>query len=88
MDRYCKGVLTVIAVALTWICVRDALPIREASAQTLKPAERVVLVGIEFVDSNGASTSHNLLPISIENLAVKSNPKSVGPHALPVVQVK
>lgn len=45
-DLYTKAVLTVIAGALVWLCVRDLPLVRPASAAAGQP---VVLVGVEGV---------------------------------------
>jgi len=43
MDRYTKGVLTVIALCLIWMCIRDIPIIRRAEAfNEGKPAEVVI----------------------------------------------
>jgi hypothetical protein len=45
-DRYTRAVLTVIAAALVWLCVRDLPFVRPAQAAAGQP---VVLVGVEGV---------------------------------------
>ena len=42
MDRYMKAVLTVIAVALVWLCLKQPIPAAEAKAapaEAAKPAK-------------------------------------------------
>ena len=46
IDRYTKAVLTVIAVALAWLCVRDFLPVVSAYAQPKGRPQEVVITGI------------------------------------------
>jgi hypothetical protein len=55
-DRYLKIVLTLIAVELLWIALRDAAP--RASAQA--PPARVVIAGIEVDPRDGG-----LLPVVV-----------------------
>ncbi len=62
IDAYTKGLLTVIAACLVWMCVNGAIP--AAQAQAVQPAPtRVVLV-----DVNG--TPLTMLPVMVANQAV------------------
>jgi len=51
-DRYTKTVLTVIAVALVWLCVRDVMPIAHAN-------------GAEQTQVSIAASSRDPLPVKI-----------------------
>lgn len=57
-DRYLRIVLTVIAVELAWLGLKDAMPVRIA-AQGAPAATRVVITGVELASRAEA------LPVSI-----------------------
>jgi hypothetical protein len=59
VDTYTKGLLTVIAACLVWICVNGAIPAAQAQAGQPQPT-RVVLV-----DANGAFV--RALPVIVAN---------------------
>ncbi len=45
-DLYTKAVLTIIALCLTWICVRDV--VSTPTAQAAAPAQEVVITGVKI----------------------------------------
>ena len=57
LDLYTKSILTLIAAALIFICVQNALSPGVAAAQTPQTAQRVIL--------NGVSQSMPLLDVHI-----------------------
>jgi len=62
IDTYTKGILTVIAGCLVWICLNGAMPAAQAQAGRPEPT-RVVLV-----DANGAAV--RVLPVMVANQSV------------------
>ena len=46
LDLYIKAVLTVIAVCLVWICLRDTALVRPAQAATSPVSDAVYIAGI------------------------------------------
>ena len=76
IDAYTKGVLTVIAACLVWMCVNGMTP--AASAQAGKPEPAPVVL----VDAKGTPliTSQGLLV----NLGTKALPVVVGNVPMPV----
>jgi len=62
VDTYTKGLLTVIAACLVWICLNGAIPAAQAQAGQ-PPPTRVVLV-----DANGAFI--RALPVIVANPSV------------------
>lgn len=52
IDNYIKFVLTVIAIALVWLCV--ALPPISATVAAQSAPQRVVIVGWEERDTSGS----------------------------------
>ena len=46
-DRYLKAVLTVIAVCLVWVCLRDVAVVGQAHAKTYFDIQNVRIVGID-----------------------------------------
>jgi hypothetical protein len=61
-DLYTKSVLTLIAVALLWLCIQNAVSPRTVSAQGVLP-QRVVIVG-----ENGQPLNMQFgIPVSIIN---------------------
>ena len=83
-DAYTKGVLTVIAACLLWMCLNGATPI--ARAQTNKPAPAPVIL----VDEKGNPLSTRdgfrvtLGPNPLPVMALEPLPVSVRNPALPV----
>ena len=59
VDAYTKGVLTVIAACLVWICFNSATPV--AGAQAARPAPAPVVL----VDANG--TPLTAVPVIVGN---------------------
>ena len=55
LDRYTKALLTVIAVALVWMCLREPVPVAQAAAKAKAvQVQRVVRArGFELVDEAG-----------------------------------
>jgi hypothetical protein len=82
VDTYTKGLLTVIAACLVWICLNGAIPAAQAQAGQPQPT-RVVLV-----DANGALI--RALPVIVANQSVNvavTNPQlavAVSNTSLPV----
>jgi hypothetical protein len=86
VDLYTKGVLSVIALCLVWICIRETPLTRTAEAYTdLKPAE-VVIKNIEplavalyaQVDTKNPSMKYTWVPLEAAGLErdIYSNYKS------------
>jgi hypothetical protein len=64
-DRYLRVVLTVIALELGWIAIKDAAPV-QVSAQQNQPLTPVVLRGIELPCQAGAiNCREETLPVAI-----------------------
>ena len=59
IDAYTKGVLTVIAACLCWMCLNSVTP--DVSAQAPRPAPTPVLL----VDANG--TPLRAVPVLVDN---------------------
>ena len=71
VDWYTKGVLTVIAACLAWLCLNSAMPV--AGAQVARPAPTPVTL----VDADGVSlkavpvfVSNDSLPVAVTNRAL------------------
>lgn len=62
VDTYTKGLLTVIAACLVWMCLNGAMPAAQAQAGKPEPT-RVVLV-----DGNGAPI--RVLPVMVANPSI------------------
>lgn len=68
-DRYTKVILTIIAVCLVWISLKDFIPFQSAQAQANQRAQNVVITGINIPNRyvpNGARL--DTLPIEIDNI--------------------
>jgi hypothetical protein len=64
-DRYLRVVLTVIALELGWIAIKDAAPVH-VSAQQNQPPTPVVLRGVELPCQGGAvNCREETLPVAI-----------------------
>ena len=64
-DRYLKVVLTVIALELGWIAIKDAVPV-QVSAQQNQPFTPVIIRGIELPCQGGPSNCREeTLPVAI-----------------------
>ncbi len=61
VDRYVKIILTVIAIELFWIGVRDVAPPVSAQAQAPAPARTPTSVVISGIDIDGQDL--NVLPV-------------------------
>jgi len=57
-DRYTKTVLTVIAIALTWIAIKPMHPVPSAWAQS----------GPMTVRIEGIDTSDGILPVGLQSI--------------------
>ena len=71
VDAYTKGVLTVIAVCLVWMCINGATPIVGAQARAPEPAP-VILVdpkGTPIYTSEGfrVSLGPRAIPVVVNN---------------------
>ena len=67
-DTYTKVVLTLIAVCLVWLCIKDAEGVRwtaPAFAEAPEPVTRVILVGVDTQD---------LVPVSLEQISRRESP--------------
>jgi hypothetical protein len=64
-DRYLRVVLTVIALELGWIAIKDAVPV-QVSAQQNQPFTPVIIRGIELPCQSGApACREETLPVAI-----------------------
>jgi hypothetical protein len=64
-DRYLKIILTIIALELGWIAIKDAAPV-QVLAQQNQPLTPVVIRGIDLPCQGGPSTCRDeTLPVSI-----------------------
>ena len=73
-DRYLKVVLTVIALELGWIAVKDAAPV-QVSAQQNQPPTPVVIRGVDIqCPGNNVNCRDTSLPVEITRA---SNPLRV-----------
>jgi hypothetical protein len=52
IDRYTKAVLTVIALCLIWLCLRDSAPVPEAFATPTDRGDEVVKVQLVSIDES------------------------------------
>ena len=60
-DKYTKSVLTVIAVSLVWICVRDITFIESSFAQS-----RGTVLDVRIVGVSGSTTFWPSIPVQIK----------------------
>jgi hypothetical protein len=72
IDRYTRIVLTVIAVCLVYLCLRDAAPPVRAQAQPQRPLE-VVVVGVDRVKHRFDQRWDDLVLRANEPLKVDTN---------------
>ena len=79
VDAYTKGMLTVIAACLVWMCLNGVTP--AAQAQTAKP-EKPEPMPVVLVDARG-NPIYNSEGLRV-NLAAKTIPVSVTNASLPV----
>ncbi len=74
-DRYTKSVLTIIAVCLVWICLKDVVLVPAAMAQArlsgrCEGVQAVKIVGISLPTRLGAHDSvfdQKALPVKVQN---------------------
>jgi hypothetical protein len=63
IDAYTKTILTIIALGLMWLCVRDTPLLSHAQAQA--PVQEVKIVGISL------GREPAMLPVSLQEILVK-----------------
>jgi hypothetical protein len=85
VDAYTKGLLTVIAACLVWMCLNGVMPAANAQAK-LPPPTPVVLVdanGMPIFTAQGLRVNfgNTIVPVSVANNPV---PVEVTNRALPV----
>ena len=78
VDAYTRGVLTVIAACLVWLCLNSATPV--AGAQAARPAPAPVML----VDADGAPLTavpvfvrNDALPVTVTNRALAVAVRSI-----------
>ena len=74
IDAYTKVVLTMIALCLLWMCVRDTGLSATVHAQSPAPVQEVVIVGVkgELQLPVAIKSSPGLVPVAIQQISVAS----------------
>ena len=85
-DVYTKFILTIIAVCLSWICIRDMIVIPKAYAAgiddiadvRIRAIERTSLdewvsLLIEFIENMPVEIKNEILPVDVKNVDVIHN---------------
>jgi hypothetical protein len=64
LDRYTKTILTIIALCLVWICIRDIRFVETLAAQVIDRGQEVVKVQIVSIDE-APRLAWEALPVTV-----------------------